>query len=152
MFRGRLVIVGLAVLVAATAVPAGEVKLHNWPVQFRYVPLEVTSVDVVMDIGYWIEIINQNEVLKLQQISIDEYEGSLDLQVRCNFNLTFVSEIVPNGTVGGTFSSGFVNADIDAPGGTTTLTATLEDADISNVPGGLFDVEVATIKVKVVPR
>ena len=48
MFRGRLVIVGLAVLVAATAASAGEVKLHNWPVQFRYVPLEVTSVDVVM--------------------------------------------------------------------------------------------------------
>jgi hypothetical protein len=132
--------------------PAGEVKLHNWPVQFRYVPLEVTEVPVTMDIGYWIEIVNQNKVLKLQQISIDEYEGSLDLEVRCNFNLTFVSEIVPNGTVGGTYSSSFVNADIDAPGGIATLSAKLENADISGVPGGLFDVEVASIKVKVVPR
>jgi hypothetical protein len=151
MFRGRLVIVGLAVLVAMTA-QAGEVKLHNWPVQFRYVPLEVTNVDVVMDIGYWIEIINQNKVLKLQQVSLREYEGSLDLQVRCNFNLTFVSEIVPNGTVGGTYSSSFVNPDIDAPGGTATLQARLEDADIGSVQGGTFDVQVASIVVKVVPR
>jgi hypothetical protein len=147
MFRGRLVIVGLALLVAMTA-QAGQVKLHNWPVQFRYVPQEVTTVDVVMDIGYWIQIINQNKVLKLQQVSLDEYEGSLDIQVRCKF----VSEIVPNGTVGGTYSSSFTNADIDAPGGTATLHATLEDADISAVEGGTFDVKVAQIVVKVVPR
>ena len=151
MFRGRLVIVGLAVLVAVAA-QAGEIKVHNWPVQYRYVPQEVTSIGVVMDVGFWIEIVNQNDVIKLQQVSFRQYEGCLDLQVKCNFNLSFSCEIVPTGTVAGTYSCAFLNSDVDAPGGVTTLCARLEDANIGNVPGGSVDVHVASVVVCVVPR
>ncbi len=151
MSRGRLAIVG-CVLLAAVAAQAGEIKVHNWPVQYRYVPQEVTTIGVVMDVGFWIEIINQDDVIKLEQVSIQKYEGCLDLQVKCNFNLTFTCEIVPTGTIPGTYSCAFLNSDIDAPGGVTTLCARLEDANIGSVPGGSVDVHVASIVVSVVPR
>jgi len=109
MFRGRLAIVG-CVLLAAVAAQAGEIKVHNWPVQYRYVPQEVTTIGVVMDVGFWIEIINQDDVIKLEQVSIQKYEGCLDLQVKCNFNLTFTCEIVPTGTIPGTYSCAFLNS------------------------------------------
>jgi len=151
MFRGRLVIVGFLVLVAVAA-QAGEIKVHNWPVQYRYVPQEVTTIDVVMDVGFWIEIVNQNDVIKMQQVSIHKYEGCLDLQVKCNFNLSFSCEIVPTGTIAGTYSCAFLNSDLDPPGGVTTLCARLEDANIGSVAGGSVDVHVASVIVSVVPR
>ena len=151
MLRGKWVIVALTACVAMTA-QAGELKMHQWPAQWQYVPQEVTTIDVVMDVGFWIEIVNQSDVLKLQQVSIHTYEGCLDLEVKSNFNLTLSCTITPTGTVPGTYSCLFLNPDIDPPSGTATLCARLQNANIGTVPGGSVDVHVASITVRVVPR
>lgn len=149
MLRGRLFVLASVVLFA-TSLQAGEIKAHNWPVQF--VPLEVTSYPVVMDVGFWMEIVNQNDVIKLQQVTIHKYQGCIDVQVRTNFNLLLSVTIVPTGAVGGTFTASLTNAAINPPGGTAKLCVTLNDANLTGRPGGSTNVHVATVTVRVVPR
>ncbi len=84
MLRGRLLVIASIALVA-TAAQAGEIKVHQWPTNF--VPMEVTTYPVVMDIGFWMEITNQFEIIKLEQISIHKYQGCVDVKVKTNFNL-----------------------------------------------------------------
>ena len=84
-----------AVALLATATGAGELKCQYWPA--GYVPQEMVDIPVVMDVGFWVDIVNQDDVIKLQQVSIHRYEGCLDLEVRCNFNLTLSCSVVPTG-------------------------------------------------------
>ena len=63
MSRTKCIIMASIVLLAG-GVQAGEIKVHQWPAQF--VPLEISTFPVVLDVGFWVEIINQNEVIKLQ--------------------------------------------------------------------------------------
>ena len=67
MSRKRLVIVALLAFLPLAA-HAGEIKIHQWPTQF--IPQEVASINVVMDVGFWMEIINQYDIIKLQQVNI----------------------------------------------------------------------------------
>ena len=46
----------------------------------------------------------------------------------------------------------FSPADLDAPGGTTTVCAKLNNANLIAVSGGTRNVEVATVRIQVVPR
>jgi hypothetical protein len=140
----------LAIALLAATAPAGEIKIHTWPTQF--IPQEVTSIPVVLDVGFWMEIVNQNTKIKLQQINVHTYEGCVDLQVRTNFNLTMSCSITPTGTIQGQYSAFIDGADITVPGGTATVCARLTNADLSGKPGGTKNVQVATVIIKVVPR
>lgn len=148
--RTKVLLMGWAIALLATTAPAGEIKLHIWPTQF--IPQEVTTIPVLMDVGFWMEIVNQNTKIKLQQIDIHTYEGCTDLQVRTNFNLTLSCSIKPTGTIAGQYSASINNPDINAPGGTATVCAKLKNADLSGKPGGTKNVQVATVTIKVVPR
>lgn len=149
MLRKRWIVSLAAALLTAT-VSAGEVKTRIWPVD--YVPQEIVDIPVVMDIGYWVQIVNQNDVIKLQQKSVRHYEGCLDLQVRCNFNLALSCSITPTGAIDGKYSCSIQGADIDVPGGSATVCAQLYDPDLAGRPGGSVNVHVATVTVWVVPR
>ena len=149
MPRKSLFIVVLAALLAATA-PAGEIKIHEWPTKF--IAQEVTSIPVVMDVGYWMEIVNQNVKIKLQQINIHTYEGCVDLKVRTNFNLTMSASISATGAISGSYSCSIQEPDVDVPGGDRTVCAKLTNANLSGQPGGSRNVHVATVTVRVVPR
>jgi hypothetical protein len=149
MLRGRLLVIASVVLLT-TAVQGGEVKFHLWPTQF--VPLEVASFPVVMDVGFWMEIVNQNDVIKLQQITIHRYQGCIDLKVRCNFKLFLSSTITPTGAVAGTYTANIQNATIFPPYGVAKLCVTLDNANLVGQPGGSKNVHVATVTIKVVPK
>ena len=150
MLRGRLLLVTASIVLSATAVPAGEIKLHEWPTQF--VPLEVTSFPVVMDIGFWMEVVNQFDVIKLQQITIHKYEGCNEVKVKTNFNLLLSCSIAPTGAVAGTYTARLTDAAISPPYGVATLCVTLDNANLSSQPGGSKNVHVATVTIRVVPR
>jgi hypothetical protein len=140
-------------IAAALGAPAhaGEVKIHLWPVEF--IPQEITEIPVLMDIGFFVRIDNQDDLrIKLLQVSIDEYEGCTDMSVTTNFDLTLSCKITPNGAVAGKYSCSILGADINAPRGTATVCAQLKDADLTGVPGGTRDVRVATVTILVVPR
>lgn len=146
----RSLFIGLIIALLATAVPAGEIKIHEWPTAF--IPQEVASIPVLLDVGFWIEIVNQDAVIKLQQINIHTFQGCVDLIVRSNFNLRLSCTITPTGVIAGDYSCSVQNANIDAPGGVATICARLTNADLRGRPGGSKDVHVATVVVRVVPR
>jgi hypothetical protein len=149
MLRARLSIVALVALLAPFA-GAGEVKVHQWPTQF--VPLEVASFPVVMDVGFWMQITNQGDVIKLHQVTVTRYEGCIDLKVRTNFPLILSCSIAPTGVVPGTYTASIQNASMSPPSGTTPLCVTLTNANLTGVPGGTTNVHVATVTVRVQPQ
>ncbi len=149
MFKQKLTAVGVAILLTSLA-QAGEIRLPYWP--SACVPQEISEIPVVMDVGYWVRIINQDAVLKLQQVAIRKYQGCVDLQVLCNFNLTLSCSIDPTGTVAGNYGCKMYQGDVDPPGGTASVCATLNDADLLTYGGGSKDVHVATITIRVAPR
>jgi hypothetical protein len=149
MVRGRLLVIASVVLLATT-LQAGEIKVHDWPVQF--IPLEVTSYPVTMDIGFWMEVVNQFDVIKLEQITIHRYQGCIDVKIKTNFNLLLSCMIVPTGTVGGTYTATLTDAAITAPYGVAKLCVTLDNADLTGQPGGSKNVHVATVTIRVMPR
>ena len=140
-----------AVALLAVAAQAGEIKIHEWPCEF--ISQEVATIPVVMDVGYWIRIKDQDKLkIKLEQKSIHEYEGCTDMKVECNLNISLSCSISATGAVPGKYSCSLNPADVDSPGGTVTVCAKLKDADLSKTPGGSKNVHVATITIKVKPR
>lgn len=130
---------------------AGEIKIHQWPAQF--VPQEVATVPVRMDIGYYVVIPNQDQLrIKLQQVSIREYEGCTDMVIIANFSLALSCQITPTGKVPGDYTCSISPGNLDSPGGTARVCAKLANADLTKVPGGTTDVHVANVTIKVVPR
>jgi len=149
MSRGRLLGIASIVLLAST-LQAGEIKVHEWPVQF--IPLEVTSYPVVMDVGFWMEVVNQFDVIKLQQVTIHKYEGCIDVKVKTNFPLLLSVTIAPTGAVPGVYTATLTDAAINPPYGVAKLCVKLENANLTNQPGGSKNVHVATVVIRVVPR
>jgi hypothetical protein len=150
MLKKSLFLVAAVALLAATA-QAGEIKTHSWPT--TYVPQEVTDIPVVMDVGYWVSIKDQDDLkIKLQQQSIHSYEGCTNMTVECNFNLKLSCSISKTGAIDGDYGCSVSPSDIDNPGGVTSVCATLVDAKLGGTPGGTNDVHVATVTIKVVPR
>lgn len=156
MLKKSLFVVA-AVTLLAVAAQAGEIKIHNWPTS--YIPQEVTEIPVLMDVGYWVSIKDQDKLkIKLQQKNIHEYEGCTDIKVSCNFELTLSTSISPvkvdgNNVIDGKYSSSVSPADLGVGlEQTATVCAKILEANLSTVTGGTKDVHVATVKVKVVPR
>jgi hypothetical protein len=140
-----------AVALLAMTAQAGEIKIHEWPCKF--IPQEVTTIPVVMDVGYWIKIKDQDKLkIKLNQKSIHEYEGCTDIKIETNVNIEVSVSVSATGAVPGKYSASINDANVDAPGGTRTVCVTLKEADLSKTAGGSKDVHVATVSVKVVPR
>ena len=137
-------------MLAMTA-QAGEIKLHDWPTQ--YVPVEITDIPVVMDVGYWVSIKDQDKLkIKLNQISIHKYEGCTDMKVECNFSIKLSASISKTGAIDGDYGVSLSPSEFDNPGGTSTVCATLNNAKLGGTPGGTKNVQVATVTIKVVPK
>jgi hypothetical protein len=143
----------IATLVAAaltTAASAGTLQVRYWPVTFT--PQELVTIPVVMDVGLWMDIAVQGKALKLHQVDARRFEGCIDVRVRCNFNARLLYSIASTGFVGGQASCLPEYADVDVPGATTTVCARLSNVNLSNIPGGSRDINVANITIKVIPR
>jgi hypothetical protein len=154
MKKALFAVVAAAVL--AVSAQAGEIKFHEWPM--APIPQEVTTIPVVMDIGYWVRIKDQGALkIKLAQDSIHTYSGCTSMTVETNSSLTFsvsIAKVAKDGTVvvPGDYSASVSPANIDAPGGTLSVCAKLANADLSKVPGGSKGVHVANVTLRVVPR
>jgi len=155
MKKKELFAVAVVALIAVVA-QAGEIKFHEWPC--APVPQEITTIPVVMDIGYWVRIKDQGALqIKLTQDTIHTYSGCTNVVVETNTCLTFscsISAVTMDGSavVPGSYSCSVSPADINAPGGTLAACARLTDADLSRVAGGTKNVHVANVTLRVVPR
>ncbi len=151
MKRGLLIVA--ATLLLAGAAGAGEIKLHTWPSVF--IPQDLIAIPATMDIGFWIRVQDQTKYrIKMSQIDIHTYDGCVTIPVECNFSATLsttITKVTTNGDVSGTFSSSVTPSNI--PPGTTNILvcAHLTNANLAALPGGLKDVQVAVVTLKVVP-
>jgi hypothetical protein len=152
MLKKSLFVVAALAMLAVTA-QAGSVKTHTWPTTF--VAQELATIPVVMDVGYWVEVKNQNDIkITLTQVSVKTYEGCTDITVQNNFKLTLTCDIAKTGVVGGNFSCNF-GADVSSvtldPGANTVhVCAALVNADVhEQTPQN--GVHVANVKLSVVP-
>jgi len=145
-----------AVALLTVAAQAGEIKYHEWPC--APIAQEITTIPVVMDVGYWVRIKDQDKLkITLSQNSIHSYSGCTNATVETNSCLTFscsIAKVSKDGSVvvPGDYGCSVSPANIDAPGGTLTVCATLNNADLGKVPGGSKGVHVANVTIKVVPR
>ena len=150
MSRGRWFALLLLALWATTA-PARTLKpCYYWPA--RFMPREVVQIPVFLDVGHWIAFTNQEDTIKLEPVNSCTYEGRLDLEVRCNFNLSLSCTITPTGVVDGRYSCFIENGDVDAPGGTARVYARLQEANLASVVAGTKDLHVATVTIQIRPR
>lgn len=155
MKKKELFAVAVVALMAMVA-QAGEIKFHEWPC--APVPQEITTIPVVMDIGFWIRVKDQDKLqIKLNQDTIHTYSGCTNVVVETNTCLTFscsITAVTVDGgaVVPGSYSCSVSPADINAPGGTLSACAKLTDADLSKVAGGTKNVHVANVTLRVVPR
>jgi hypothetical protein len=136
------------------AAQAGELKYYSWPTG-GFIPQEITTIPVVMDIGYWVRIKDQDKLqIKLTQKNVHEYEGCCDMVVECNMNVTLSASVAKTAAAGsGKFSISKLDpANINSPGGTSTVCVKLTEADLGAAPGGSKNVHVATVTIKVVPQ
>ena len=91
-----------AVVLMAVVAQAGEIKFHEWPC--APVPQEITTIPVVMDVGFWIRIKDQNLLkITLKQDAIHTYSGCTNAVVETNSCLTFscsISRVNQGGAAG----------------------------------------------------
>ena len=152
MFRKGVFLLSAVALLAVTA-HAGEIKLHDWPMtEPEPIPQEVCNIKVVMDIGYWIECVNQNDKLKLHQDDIHDYSGCMTIKMRSNFNAQLSASIEPTGAVPGSYSVTKLDPSVIPHGQTNVeLCVRLKNADLGAQAGGTNNVHVATVTIKVIP-
>ena len=139
-----------AVALLAVTAQAGTVKLHSWPCTFT--PQVITTIPVLMDVGYWVQVTNQDAKIKLSQESIHTYRGCTTLHMKTNTKVAVSAEITKNGTVGGDYTATITSGSpVSLPGGDVEVCAQVANADLSGVAGGTTDHQVATVTIKVVP-
>lgn len=141
----------IAAMIFPATANAGEIFIPTFPT--AYIPQELTDIPVLMDIGYFVLVRDQDKLqIKLQPTGVQEYEGCTDVEIEANFDLRLSCEIASNGAIQGDYSCSVTPNLLDAPGGTVAVCAKLVDASLLDVVGGTTDVQVATVTLKVAPR
>jgi hypothetical protein len=136
---------------------SSEVKAesYNWPATYDY--QDICVIPVKMDVGFWIKVSNAKDlVLKLKQVEIHKYSGSVDVAIVCNVNIQLSAAWTKTDGVnlGGSYTSSasVTPSTLAAPGGTVTVGLTLANVDLSNLQGGQNCLQVGTITLRVRPN
>jgi hypothetical protein len=146
----------IAVTVLAMCMPAfaGQLKIHgNWPC--TYVAQEVAKIDVIMDVGYYIQIVKQDAIKVTQDTTSNDpyhtYAGCASKDVKSNFNAALSVSAAAKSAAGGSWSATVDPATV--PAGTTSVKFCVKGTgvNIDKLVGGAKDVPVAEITVKVMP-
>ena len=120
---------------------------------------EITTIPVVMDVGYWVRIKDQDKLKITLKQELDSLLLGLHHDDRRDQQLLDVLLLDRQGQAKtarmwspAIYGCSVSPANIDAPGGTLTACAKIDNADLSKVPGGSKGVHVANVTIKVVPR
>jgi len=151
MLKKSLFVLTLVAVLAGMS-QAGEIKVHEWPLTWSYTYQEVTTIPVKMDVGFWLNIPNQDQlVINLEQDSIHSYSGCTQMTVQCNFDVALKTTIASTGEIGGDYSSSVTPDQLASGGGTVDVCASLANANLGDKPGGTSNVHVADVTVWVAP-
>jgi len=146
--------VAAAVAMLAVSAQAGEIKIHTWPTTF--VAQELTTIPVVMDVGYWVAVKDQwKNKITLTQVDTSSFSGCCEITVQNNFALTLTCSISRTGPVGGFYSCDFGpgvgSVDLDPGESKVQVCAYLSRADLK-ASNPEENVEVAQVKIWVKPQ
>jgi hypothetical protein len=151
MLKKSLFVVAIVAVLAGMA-QAGEIKVHEWPLEWSYTYQEITTIPVKMDVGFWLNIPDQDDlVINLQQSAIHTYEGCTAMAVECNFDVALAVKITKTGKIGGDYSCSVSPNTLTSGGGSVDVCAKLTKADLGDQPGGSSNVHVANVTVSVAP-
>lgn len=146
-------LVAMAVVaLLSVGVQAGEIKTHDWPCTF--VALEITSIPVTMDIGYYVRIKDQDKLkIKLVQDEQDihKFTGCTNMVVETNFKCVLSASISKTGAIAGDYAVSLDTTTCEVGSTTVKVCATLTNANLTGQLAGTNDVQVATVKIKVKP-
>jgi hypothetical protein len=146
----------IAVTVLAMCMPAfaGQLKIHgNWPC--TYVAQEICKIDVIMDVGYYIQIVKQDAIKVTQDTTSNDpyhtYAGCATKEVKSNFNATLSATAAATSPAGGSWTPTITPTTV--PAGSTQVQFCVKGTgvNIDKLVGGAKDVPVAQITVKVMP-
>jgi len=162
----KSVLLGI-VAVALLSVPAlaGETKYEgDWPGHWTWYPEweDVCIIPVKMVIPWYVHIVNQDPIW-LDQVNCSEigknpakdkdwpcFKGCNETAVECNFNIHLGCDII-NKNIGGGMNCSVSPADIDMPGGSTTICVKAWNVDLLGKPANT-EQHVADVKIKVQAR
>ena len=162
-------LIALAILAIAVPAFAGDYsdnKYHKpWETTTPvYKAKTVTTIDVIMDVGYWIEIYTKDSIEVYQDSNIGDafynYSGcSGDLDVNSNFNATLT--VSADKVAGGTGNwSATIGTSAATQGSSVGITGNAANSVVICVVGKDLNLEglprtdnykVATVTIKVVP-
>ena len=149
-------LIAVAILAIAMPVVAGDLKVHDWPCSYQ--PQTVTTIDVVLDVGYYIHIVNQDPIKVSQDSSGSDnpyttYYGCFNSDVDTNFNATLTASVAGTSDAGGDWSVVSGASHDVVPGAANPIEVCVrgKNVDISALTGGATSVKVAEITFKAVP-
>jgi hypothetical protein len=136
-------LIALAVVaMLASCVNAGEIKAHCWPCQF--VALEITTIPVTVDVGYYVLIKDQNKLgIKVKQDSSNfknfagclNQNGKTRMVVVTNFEIELAASVSKASGMEGNFKVSLTDETSDASGGGYGGTASIVvSPGTTNVP------------------
>jgi hypothetical protein len=135
---------------------------YNWPAEYMFV--DAATIPVKMEIGYWIKFTTKDKVLKLKQMEIHKYAGTVDVAVECNTAIQVKVRFDKDSTMPtmnvdalylgiGTATTFSDTIAINAPGATIRISLRLKDVDlksfnVSTQVGKCIQVGVVTLSVR----
>jgi hypothetical protein len=148
-------LIAIAVLAIAMPALAGSIKIHDpWPTTL--VKQEVATIDVQLDVGYYIHIDDQDPITVVQDTAAADpyktYIGEKTTDVTSNFAAVLECEAAAVSAAGGNWTCTL--SDTLIPAATTNIKIDVSgtDVDIAQLVGGSKGVKVAEITIKVLPQ
>ena len=147
-----------AVAMLAVVMPAfaGQLKVHEpWP--SAPIPQEVAKIDVVMDVGYYINIVDQKAITVKQDTTSNDpyhtYVGCKKTDVKSNFNAQLLLSAAAASKAGGSWSATATPSIVPAAEVPTSVEICVKGTgvNIDKLIGGAKGVKVAEVTIKVLP-
>jgi len=143
-----------------TATNAGaRLKVHDpWPTQ--YVPQTIGTIDVQLDVGFYISVENRSPIVVSQDTTanmpMETYTGCASKKIISNFPAKVMGSVAATSDAGGSWSVKFDGnpGSIVVAAGTTTVEICIDgkNVNISKLVGGSKNVKVAELTLTVLPE
>jgi hypothetical protein len=147
-------LIAIAVLAIAMPAIAGQLKVHEpWPC--APIPQEVAKIDVVMDVGYYINIVDQKAIKVVQDSTSSDpyhtYVGCKKTDVKSNFSAQLLLSAASASAAGGSWSATATPSIVTPPLTNVEICVKGTKVNIDQLTGGAKGVKVAEVTVKVLP-
>jgi hypothetical protein len=157
-------LIAIAVLAIALPVVAGDLKVHDpWPTS--YVKQKITTIDVILDVGYYIHVKDQKPIEIYQDTGASDpyktYKGCKTTDVVSNFEAKLSGSFNKTSAAGGDWSAKFNGSSTGTiPAGVTPveICVSVTKINIENLVGdsaaglaGTKNLKVAELAIMVVP-